>query len=82
MWSLHNIPDVWPESKEKSHPHAKPIGLLKKPIEATTNPGDVVLDPAAGGYNVLEAAVCTRRRFLGCDVVAAARLFCGGGPRR
>lgn len=72
VWALHDIPDVWPETKDKSHAHAKPLGLLKKLIEAVTNPGDLVVDPAAGGYNVLEAAAWTGRRFLGCDVVAEA----------
>ena len=37
-----------------------------------TDPGDVVLDPAAGSYSVLTAAHDVGRRFLGCDVVEMA----------
>lgn len=70
VWTLHNIPDDWLERADKSHPHAKPIGLLEKLIQATTNEGDVVVDPAAGGYNVLRAARKTDRRFLGCDFLS------------
>ena len=57
-WTLHNIPDVWTEkiSKEyKNHPHSKPIELQKQLILATTKPGDIILDPAAGGFSVLTA---------------------------
>lgn len=69
VWTVHNIPDDWSEKADKSHPHAKPLGLLEKLIEATTNPGDVVVDPAAGGYNVLRAARKAGRQFLGCDLL-------------
>ena len=68
VWSLHNIPDVWDEKLETRHAHAKPIGLQTRLIESVTNFGDVVLDPAAGSFSVMEAATRTGRRFLGCDV--------------
>jgi site-specific DNA-methyltransferase (adenine-specific) len=44
------------------------VGLQARLIEALTNPGDIVLDPAAGGYTVLDACARTGRRFLGCDI--------------
>ena len=69
VWTIHNIPDDWPERADKSHPHAKPLGLLEKLIQATTNEGDIVVDPAAGGYNTLRAARKTGRRFCGCDLL-------------
>lgn len=69
VWKIHNIPDTWPERADKSHPHAKPLGLLEKLIEAVTNDGDIVVDPAAGGYNTLRATKNTGRNFLGCDLV-------------
>src|SRR5678816_2771050 len=68
VWQIHDILDVWPEKMDKSHPHAKPIGLMERLIRATTNEGDIVVDPAAGGYNVLRAAQNTGRRFIGCDI--------------
>ncbi len=68
VWQIHDIPDVWPERMDKSHPHAKPIGLMERLIRAVTNEGDIIVDPAAGGYNVLHATQKTSRRFIGCDI--------------
>jgi site-specific DNA-methyltransferase (adenine-specific) len=68
VWALHDIPDVWDEKVTSSSPHAKPIGLQSRLIEATTNTRDVVLDPAAGSYSILEACRRLNRRFLGCDI--------------
>lgn len=72
VWRIHNIPDVWSEKIEngdRNHTHAKPLGLQKRLIEAVTNVGDVVVDPAAGGYSVLTAARSVDRHFLGCDII-------------
>ena len=68
VWALHDIPDVWEEKVTDDAPHAKPIGLQSRLIEATTNVGDIVLDPAAGSYSVLKACQRLNRRFLGCDI--------------
>jgi len=69
VWQDHGIPDVWDEKvSTAAHPHAKPVRLQERLIAATTNEGDIVIDPAAGGYSVLEAAQNTGRRFLGCDM--------------
>lgn len=68
-WAIHNIPDIWSEKVEKRHPHSKPINLQKKLIEATTCEGDIVCDPASGGYSVLECCKELNRTFIGCDLV-------------
>ena len=71
IWQSHYIPDVWTEKAGPGlfpHPHAKPVGLQTALISAVTRPGDLVLDPAAGGYSVLKAAQAAGRRFLGCDI--------------
>jgi site-specific DNA-methyltransferase (adenine-specific) len=68
VWSLHNIPDVWDEKLATRHAHGKPVGLQARLIESVTNSGDVVLDPAAGSFSVMDACGRTGRRFLGCDV--------------
>ena len=71
IWQIKNIPDVWTEkvdNKSKKHPHQKPLGLQKILIEAVTNPQDLVVDPAAGSYSVLEACLLSQRTFLGCDI--------------
>ncbi len=68
-WTDHTIPDVWEEKAEKIHPHSKPIELQKRLIAATTIEGDVVLDPAAGGFSVLRACQELGRDFIGGDLV-------------
>lgn len=68
-WTVHTIPDVWTEKIVKTHPHSKPVSLQRELILATTAPGDTVLDPAAGGYSVLEACRETGRDFIGGDIV-------------
>ncbi|MCY3908424.1 MAG: DNA methyltransferase [Anaerolineaceae bacterium] len=69
VWTLHNIPDVWSEkSDRKTHPHRKPVALQARLIEAVSNPGDVVIDPAAGSFSVMEACLQQGRRFLGADI--------------
>lgn len=70
-WSLHNIPDVWQEKLPTplKHPHQKPPGLQRQLILATTEAGDLVVDPAAGSFSVLESCLATGRNFIGCDLV-------------
>ena len=71
VWKIHNIPDTWREEKVKNrsgHPHKKPIDLQKALIAAVSNEGDMVVDPAAGDFTVMEAATAQRRNFLGCDL--------------
>jgi site-specific DNA-methyltransferase (adenine-specific) len=64
------IADVWLEPiKDKVHAHQKPFGLQKAVIEATTDPGDVVIDPVAGSFSVMHAAHACGRRFLGGDIL-------------
>ena len=69
VWTIHNIPDVWAEKVTGNHGvHPKPIGLQGELIEAVSNRGDVVIDPAAGSFTVLEACQIRGRNFLGCDI--------------
>jgi len=69
VWKLHTITDVWREKiTQKTHPHCKPIELQSQLIAAVSNEGDYVIDPAAGSFSVLDAAVSQSRLFLGCDL--------------
>jgi site-specific DNA-methyltransferase (adenine-specific) len=70
VWTRHDIPDVWDEKVTAGFTHAKPVGLQARLIEALTHAAEIVLDPAAGSYSVLEACRQTGRRFLGCDLRA------------
>ena len=68
-WTDHSIPDIWDEKIDKKvHTHQKPIGLIKRLIEATTIEGDLICDPAAGSYVVLEACRSSHRNFIGGDI--------------
>ncbi len=71
-WTLRNIPDVWdekiPPPQHKKYHHTKPIDLQTRLIRAVTNEFDLVVDPAAGSFSVLEACNTANRNFLGCDI--------------
>ena len=69
VWKIHNIRDVWLErTKTKEHPHQKPVGLQGELIAAVSNEGDYIIDPAAGSFSVMEAALSKNRNFIGCDL--------------
>ena len=68
-WLDHSIPDVWQEVVHKVHPHSKPLELQKRLIAATTHEGDYVLDPAAGGFTVLDVCRLLNRNFIGTDIL-------------
>lgn len=70
VWKVHNIPDVWHEEikRDKAHTHKKPVMLQGELIAAVSNPGDIVIDPAAGSFSVLDACINRGRNFLGCDL--------------
>lgn len=69
IWTDNSIRDSWAESANSNiHPHAKPFALTERLIRATTKSGDLVIDPCAGGYGVLEACRLTNRQFAGCDI--------------
>ena len=73
IWQRHDIPDVMTEKVERiGNVHPKPVNLQADLIEAVTDPGDVVLDPAAGSYSVMTAAHQVGRQFLGCDIAGDA----------
>jgi site-specific DNA-methyltransferase (adenine-specific) len=77
-WSDRSIPDHWSEKIDrKIHPHIKPADLLTRLIGATTQAGDLVVDPAAGSFIVLPICQRLGRRFIGVDCVWTER----GAPR-
>ena len=66
--------DVWTGSltpqREKTlgkHPTQKPLYLLERIIEASTNPGDVILDPFCGSSTTGVAAKLLGRKYIGID---------------
>ena len=49
------------------HPTQKPVALIERCLRASTNPGDLVLDPFAGSGSTGVASLGLQRRFIGCD---------------
>lgn len=67
---VSRIPDVLhgKDAQNSEHPTEKPVELLRQLIEATTQRGDVVLDPFAGSGSALFAAHEAGRDFWGCEL--------------
>lgn len=65
--------DSQPEGKDKSH-HlwGQSIGFFRRQIDLRTQPGDLVLDPFAGGGTTLRAARDLGRRAIGIEIDRAA----------
>jgi site-specific DNA-methyltransferase (adenine-specific) len=66
--------NVWkmmpPNSEEKrfgKHPTQKPIALVLRCLRASTNPGELVVDPFAGSGTTGVAVLQLDRNFLGCE---------------
>ncbi|HEY8036091.1 MAG TPA: DNA methyltransferase [Methylobacter sp.] len=63
------IPFLNPKAKERTgYPTQKPILLLDRIIEISTNEGDIVLDPFCGSGTTLVAAKLKDRKFVGIDI--------------
>lgn len=56
------------DKAEWGHPTAKPLSVLANLVEASSLPGDLVLDPFAGSGSSLAAAARLGRRFLGWEL--------------
>jgi site-specific DNA-methyltransferase (adenine-specific) len=54
-------------AEKTPHPTQKPEELLRKLILASSNQGDLVMDPFAGSGTTLVCAEQLRRRWAGCD---------------
>ena len=70
VWKARDIRDVWEEPAKRGggHAHRKPVELQARLIRAVSNEGDIVVDPAAGSFSVMESATRSGRIFLGCDI--------------
>ena len=64
-----DIMPVQAQSKERTgYPTQKPLALLDRIIKASSNPGDLVLDPFCGCATSLVAADRLQRRWAGIDL--------------
>jgi len=69
LGDVWDIPLLNPKAKERTgYPTQKPLLLLERIINLTTNEGDCVLDPFCGSGTTLVAAQSLRRTAIGIDV--------------
>ena len=66
VWSV-NTPKPW-EKKFGKHPTQKPLDLLDRIVRASTQKGDIVLDPFTGSSTTGLAAKQNGRKFIGIDM--------------
>lgn len=73
------LQDIWTDirlhagSNERlGYPTQKPVALLERIIAASSNEGDVVLDPFCGCGTTIDAAQKLGRRWLGIDITFIA----------
>lgn len=52
----------------ENHPTQKPISLLERIIKASSNKGDVVLDPFCGTFTTCYVAQKLKRKFIGIEI--------------
>lgn len=55
-------------SEYENHPTQKPIALLERIIKASSNPGDVVLDPFSGTFTTSYVAKKLGRKSIGIEI--------------
>lgn len=71
VWS--DIPPVNARAQERlGYPTQKPVSLLERIVAASSNPGDIVLDPFCGCGTAVHAAQKLGREWIGIDITHLA----------
>ncbi len=71
VWT--DIPPINSQAQERlGYPTQKPLALLERIINASSNPGDVVLDPFCGCGTAVHAAQKLGRNWIGIDITPLA----------
>lgn len=70
MRSVWSIPTPPPKEKKfGKHPTQKSLALLKRIVEASTNEGDIILDPFNGGGTTgMATKILGNRQYIGIDL--------------
>ena len=70
---ITDIPPLSHRSKERlGYPTQKPLALYERLIAASSNAGDIVLDPFCGCGTTIDAAHTLNRQWMGIDVTILA----------
>ena len=68
-----DIPPINSQAAERlGYPTQKPLALLERIIEASSSPGDVILDPFCGCGTAVDAAQKLGRQWIGIDITHLA----------
>lgn len=70
-WTDINALQTW-SPERLGYPTQKPVALLERIIKASTNEGDLVLDPFCGCGTTLHAAQNLNREWIGLDISPTA----------
>lgn len=71
VWT--DIPPINSQAAERlGYPTQKPVALLERIVAASSNPGDVVLDPFCGCGTAVDAAQKLGRQWAGIDITFIA----------
>jgi site-specific DNA-methyltransferase (adenine-specific) len=71
LWT--DIPPINSQAQERlGYPTQKPIALLERIIKASSNPGDIILDPFCGCGTAVHAAQKLGRQWVGIDITHLA----------
>ena len=71
--NVWRIPGLQPASKERlGYPTQKPVALLRRIIQASSNEGDTILDPFCGCGTAIHAAQDLDRSWIGIDICVNA----------
>ena len=71
MWS-DLLPVHWRPKERLGYATQKPLALLDRIVTASSNPGDIVLDPFCGCGTAVHAAQKLGRRWIGIDITHLA----------
>jgi site-specific DNA-methyltransferase (adenine-specific) len=66
VWEFSHVHYSNPE--RENHPTQKPEALLERIIKASSNPGDIVLDPFVGSGTTCRVAQILGRKWIGIDI--------------
>ncbi len=68
-----DIPPIGAQAAERlGYPTQKPLVLLERVIQVSSNPGDIVLDPFSGCGTCIDAAQNLGRKWIGIDITHLA----------